>query len=369
MKKFLHHFLFVGYMLVIPFFYCRKQVDIMPATSMNHSHLPELSLRASVSSVALSSSNARNTAIRFEWGYYGAMPAEQIYYVLEFSTQSEQFVAPVELPIGNSLAAGFSVEEFNQMACKLIEPGDAGDLIIRVKYMRKLMFDQKVLSGDEIYYSDLLKVSVSTYREQITYEKPNYLAMPGNYQAWNPLLAPRLVSKPGLQEYEGYVYFPIDYPQFMLVRGNQWSDITFGHIAEYMFGVKGSPMSIFGGKGIYLVRASTNTNTWQYKKVVEVSVKGSAVAGNGKESLQMWADPTNQSKWTLTLDLVAGDCWFSINQDPDLLLGNTWPAIDHIPDYQGDGIHITRAGKYTLELDLSIPGNYMYHIHRVMLVN
>lgn len=366
MKKLPHHFLFLTCLFVIPFFYCRKQVDIMPNQQRYvQETLPELSLRSSISSIAMSQSNANHVGIRFEWEYYGPAPTDGVYYALQFSAIDDQFTLPIEVPIGNSQAAGFSVDEFNQIACKLIEPGDAGDIMVRVKYMRKALYDQKVENGEEIYYSDMLLVKVSTYRELITYEKPNYLALPGNYQAWNPLLAPRLVTAPGMKEYEGYVHFPNEYPQLLMVRGNQWSDITFGHIGDGMFGVQGTPLSIFGGQGVYLIRASTNNNRWEYRKINEVSVRGSAVMASAAQNMKMTPAASNPCTWALTLDLMEGEFWFQLNNDRDLAMGNAWPANDKIPDYNAEGIRITKAGRYTLELDLSIPGNYLYHLHRL----
>ena len=362
MKKLPHHFLLFTCMFVIPLFFCKKQIDF--AKVIAHNHLPSLSLRTSSSILGLFQANAKLSAVRFDWGFNNETVHDAIYYVLQFSILNDQFENPLEVPVGSSIAAGFTVEEFNQLMHKLIEPGDAGDVAVRIKYMRQVAYNQKVESGDEIYYSDQALLKVTTYRHIITYSNPDFLGMPGNYQSWDPLLAPRIVSKPGEKEYEGFIYFPIEYPQFLFVRGNQWSDFTFGHIGANKFGFKGTPLSIFGGKGAYMVQASANTNTWSYSKIKSWGIGGSAIQQGGKMDVTMNQDPSNRCIWSVNINLVVGDFVFRANNENILQFGNAWPAVDHIPDYNADAIRIIKAGNYTIELDLSIPGNYLYHLHR-----
>lgn len=349
-------------MFVVPLFFCKKQVDYVKEVA--HDHLPPLVLNISSSIIGLFQANATLTAIRFDWGYNSATVNDAIYYTLQFSLKDDQFENPVEVPLGSSLAASFSVGEFNQLMHKLIEPGDVGEVAARIKYMRQAAYNQKIVSGDEIYYSDQALIKVTTYRNIIAYQSPDYFTLPGNYQSWDPLIAPRIVSKPGEREYEGYIYFPNDYPQFLFVRGNQWSDFIFGHIGNNMFGIKGTPLSIFGGKGTYLVHASTNTNKWFYTKINSWGLTGSAVQNSAKMDVVMTQDPTNRCIWRFNVNLSEGELSFRANNDNNLRLGNEWPAIDHIPDYNAEPIRITRSGNYSIELDLSIAGNYLYHVHR-----
>lgn len=362
MRKLPQNFLLFTCMFVMPLFFCKKQVDFAEAVVNNH--LPSLSLNVSSSSIALFQANAKLNSVRFDWGYNGIMVNDAIFYTLQFSLLEDQFETPLEVPLGSSLAAGFSVEEFNQLMQKLIEPGDVGDVAARITYMRQVAYNQKVVSGEEIYYSDQVLLKVSTYRPIISYESPDYFTLPGNYQSWDPLLAPRIVSKPAEREYEGYVYFPIEYSQFLFVNGSKWSDFIFVHIGGNKFGIKGTSLSIFGGKGTYLITASTNTNTWSYIKIKSWGITGSAVQNGGKFDVEMTQDVNNSCTWTVNVNLVAGDLIFRANNDNAIKFGNEWPAIDHIPDYNAEAIHITKAGNYTIELDLSIAGNYLYHIHR-----
>ena len=361
MRKLPHNFLVIICLFVIPFFYCKKQVDF--ARVVAHDHLPSLSLKISSSTIALFQGNAKLNGVRLDWGFTGATVNDAVYYTIQFSLKDDQFNNPIEVAVGNSMAASFTVEEFNQLMHKLIEPGDAADVSVRIKYMRQVTYNQKIVDGDEIYYSDQGLIQLTTYRHIITYSKPDYLSIPGNYQSWDPLTAPRLVSKPGEKEYEGYVYFPIEYPQFLMIRGNQWYDFTFGHIGVNKFGFNGTPLSIFGGVGHYLIRASINTNTWSYTKIKTMGVTGTAVPGGNKFDVTMTPDPNNACIWRVNLNLIEGAFQFRANNDNNFLLGNSWPAVDHIPDYNADAIRISRVGNYTIELDLSIPGNYLYHLH------
>ncbi|MBL0881891.1 MAG: SusE domain-containing protein [Chitinophagaceae bacterium] len=362
MRKLPHQFLFFFCLFIIPFLNCKKQIDFTARAA--HDHLPQLSLRASSSKIVMYQSNAKLMAIRFDWGYLSQIPSDPIYYSMELSLKEDQFLDPIEIPLGSSLAAGFTVEEFNQLMHKIIKPGDTGDVIARIKYMRQTTYNNlKNLNGQEVSYSDPILFQVTTYRHVIQYDYPDYMTIPGNYQSWNPLLAPRLVSKPGEKEYEGYVNFPIEYPQFLFIRGNQWSDFTFGYIGSNKFGFQGTPLSIFGGKGFYLIRASMNTNTWSYAKIKSWVISGTALGGKLSNNLEMLPDPSNFCIWRINVNLMEGEFKFKANNQDEFILGNQWPAIDDIPDYNANGIKISKSGNYTIELDLSIPGNYLFHIH------
>jgi len=364
MRKLPHKFLFLSCLFVIPFFYCKKQIDFASVSSAAHQHLPQLSLRISSSKVVLYQSNAKMTAVRFDWGYLSQAPADAIYYILEFSLKEDQFASPIEISLGSSLAAAFTVEEFNQMMHKIIEPGDGTEVIARIKYMRQVVYSNlKDLNGEEIYYSDPVLLQVDTYRNIIQYDSPNFMTVPGNYQSWNPLLAPRLVSKPGEKEYEGFFYFPIEYPQFLFVRGTQWSDFTFGYIGGNKFGFNGTPLSIFGGKGFYIIRASLNTNTWSYEKIKSWGIFGSAIGGASPKDIQLVPESNNECIWRVNVNLIEGEFKFRANDQDRISFGNQWPATDHVPDYDAEGIRITKAGNYTIQLDLSMPGNYLFHVH------
>jgi hypothetical protein len=211
MRKLPHKFLFICCIVGLPFLYCKKQVDIANISTATHKHLPPLALRLSSSNIKLYQSNAKLIAIRFDWGFPNSTPQDAIYYTLQLSLKEDQFSLPIEIGLGSGLAAAFTVEEFNQLMHKLIQPGDPGDVIARIKYMQQDVYNSpKGINGEELYFSDPVLFNVLTYRNINEYSSPNFLTIPGNYQSWNPLLAPRLVSNPGEKEYEGYVYFPIE---------------------------------------------------------------------------------------------------------------------------------------------------------------
>ena len=81
------------------------------------------------------------------------------------------------------------------------------------------------------------------------------------------------------------------------------------------------------------------------------------------KDVEMTPDPSNECIWRINVNLIEGEFKFKANNQNNMVFGNRWPAIDHIPDYDADGISINKSGNYTIELDLSIPGNYLFHIH------
>jgi hypothetical protein len=361
MKKLPHNALLIVYLFVLPFFYCKKEVTFIPAAT--HTHLPKLDIELSSSTVDLYQANANFTALRINWKFEGnECLTVPVNYVLQIDLKNNQFANPIEVKLGSGMAMSYTVKELNDILQNVLEPGDKGEVIVRIKYGVSNASDSRETVGDEIYYSDMMLVKVSTYRNVVEYAYPNFMSLPGNYQSWDPLIAPRIVCDPLKRIYEGYVYFTNEYPQFLMVRGTKWTDITFGHIGDGMFGVKGSMLSIFGGKGVYLVRADANTNRWTYQKISSMGILGSAVPQMGKLDVEMLPDPQNPAIWSATLNLNAGELRFRANNSNDINFGDNWPAGDHIPDYGGDPIKITKAGTYTVMLDLSIPGNYLFRI-------
>lgn len=79
MRKLPHKFLFISCIVGLPFFYCKKQVDLAIDYTA-HKHIAPLALRVSSSTIALYQANAKLAAVRFDWGYPNSTPADAIYY-------------------------------------------------------------------------------------------------------------------------------------------------------------------------------------------------------------------------------------------------------------------------------------------------
>jgi hypothetical protein len=241
--------------------------------------------------------------------------------------------------------------------CRLLPPGYSGKIDLRVK---------AVLPGANSVpeYSLPVALDVTTYQHFITYQYPDFFRIPGNYQGWDPGIAPMIVSQQHDGQYEGFINFTNQYPQFLLVKGNTWNaNNTYYNIGSNKFGFNGSILSIFGGKGNYLFRANTNTNTFAYTKINSWDVHGSAVADSANQSTLLSDDETILS-WTINIQLGKGNFRLRANSNSQVSLGQGANTEFLTPDINGPDFVIDKPGNYTIQLNLASAGNYMCSILR-----
>lgn len=339
-------------LLFISFFFiaCTKQT-LCPGKDGNNGicnfHLSE-------SKVVLLQGNADRVAISFHWD--GAVNANTI-YTLEAAVGGSLFAEPFDIISTNQNVVGFLVKDFNTLMCKLLYAGNHGTVEFRIKMDH---LDTKEASQ----YSTPVALDVTTYLPYTDYDESKIFRVPGNYENWNVATAPKIISPAGNGEYEGYINFTIQYPQVLLLKGKDWDpNITYTYIGANKFGFGGSMMSIFGGAGVYLFKASTNTNTWSYTKINSWGVTGTAVPGNDQVDPVMQKNEDGLS-WTLTTNLVKGNFRIRANNTNTISFGHKACDDTGVPSYDGDNIEIKTPGSYTIKLQLQLAGNYAYSIQK-----
>lgn len=318
-------------------------------------------LTASQATLALTSTNAKDTVETFSWAPtdYGFSAA--IKYTLQIAKGGTNFAAAKEVSMGSNRAQKYAGADLNQMALLLgLAPGNAGNLDVRVK--------SSISDSISAVYTNTVTVAVTPYLVIINYPS---LWVPGDYQSWNPATAPKISSKTGNGIYEGYVYFPASSPSFKFkyTSDPDWNHTAYGWAGSTVSGsdVSGTFNTSGGdlfvpGAGYYVLKANTNTNTWSGKKTTWGIIGDAPVgANNWANDVNMTYDVTNQV-WTVTTNFVAGKFKFRANadwSDGTNNFGDT--GADLSLEYGGSDIAIT-AGSHTVTLDLHVPGNYTYTI-------
>jgi starch-binding outer membrane protein SusE/F len=320
-------------------------------------------LSVTPTTIVLQQSNAANPGVTVTWGEtkYGYSAA--VNYTLELSRGGTNFSTPTTTSInmGNLLSKSFTVGEFNAKMQDIIPYGSTQTVQVRVK--------SDIGSGVAPIYSNVVDMTVTSYRDLVNYEFPQALRVAGNFQGWSPSTGPKIVDKFATgttgSGYEGYINLTDANPEFKLVKGPDWSAGDFGSAGAGLLGNGGPNLTVSGGAGVYLIRANTVAMTWSAEKITTWGIIGSATPGDWGSSTPMTFNAADGT-WSITVNLLGGagkELKFRANNDWAINFGDNAPA-DNKPDYGGDNIKIASDGNYTITLDLGLAGNYAYTIRR-----
>lgn len=320
-------------------------------------------LTATQTTLVLLQANAANQAVTFNWAKAEFGYAAAVNYTLEITKGGTNFATATTTTInmGNLLTKAFTVGEFNAKMQDIIPNGSAQAVQVRVK--------SEVGASVAPIYSNILNMTVTSYRDIVNYEFPQALRVAGNFQGWSPGTAPKIVDKAASgttgSNYEGYINLNNASPEFKLVKGADWPAGDFGGTAGGVLTNGGSNLTVSGGAGVYLLKANTVAMTWSNTKINTWGIIGSATPLDWGASTPMTFNAVDGT-WTITVNLTGGagkELKFRANDDWAINFGDNAPA-DNKPDYGGDNIKIALDGNYTITLDLGIAGNYSYTIRR-----
>ena len=315
--------------------------------------------KISTSRVILLQGNETHSALAMSWEVIGESRNQQLIYTVEAALNGTGFADPIELNSCGQSNVFLNVKNFNSKVLGLINAGNTGVIALRVRA-------DNPASQQPPVYSEAVALEVTPYQPYKEYDGSQIIKIPGNFQDWKLISAPNIIAAGNTGEYEGYINFTNPYSQFLMVKGHQWNpNTTYSYIGANKFGFGGSMMSISGGAGIYLLKANTNTNTWAYTKINTWGLHGSAIydVNEGNKDKVMVFDQETQS-WSITTNLIKGDFIIRANNTNDINFGHNNADEAGVPRYNGESIHVTRAGKYTIKLSLMSAGNYAYGIQK-----
>lgn len=309
-------------------------------------------LAVSNSTLVLEQDNAADTVVVFSWDDVNYGFNDAISYSLQISKAGTDFAPATTTEIGLNTKSGrqaLTVKALNMELNKIIKSGEPTAVEVRLK------------ADAANIYSNVITMTVTSYRELIVYAFPAAINVAGNFQNWSPFTAPQIVSRNKDGNYEGFINFDNSSPKFKFVKGNDWSAGDFGSAGAGKLG-NGGPDLDLPSSGTYLIRVNTNDMSWSADKIDSWGLIGDAVPGTGWDSDQdMTFDPAANT-WSITLNLNAGAIKFRANNAWDINLGDK--GNDGKPELGGDNIPISEAGNYTITLDVSVGGNWVYTIKK-----
>lgn len=326
-------------------------------------------LTSTATTLVLDRANANNNAVTFTWtaATFGFDAA--ITYEMQISKGGTNFASSTTTPVPLSNTAftkTFKVSDFNKELLKIIAYGAATPVEVRVK--------ASVGASATPAYSNVINMTVTAYRDIILYSWPQAINIAGNYQGWNPGIAPQIVNtnnggytNPAGTKYEGYINFTDANPQFKMVKGDNWGAGDFGSAGPGMLGNGGPNLTLSNGAGIYRIRADISAMTWTNTKITTWGLIGSATPGGWGSDQDMVLDPATGT-WSITVNLVAGEMKFRANDDWGINFGDNPPQgstqPDGKPEYDGANIPVAAAGNYTIKLEIGVGGNYAYSVKK-----
>ncbi len=366
MRKWLNKIIIVG-SAAITFSSCEKDEV---KTVLNTGTAPSLS--ATPTTLVLLQANANSDAIKFTYTTNASFGFDAaVTYTLQISKGGTSFATASTTEVGLSktppLEKTFKVVDFNRELLKIINYGTATPVEVRVK--------ASVAAAAPAIYSNVITLTVTAYRDLITYAYPNALNIAGNFQGWSPGTAPQIVKQNngGYDGFEGYIVFNAATPEFKMVKGNDWPHGDHGaattNISNPLTG--GGTLTASGGSniklpsggagiaGYYRIRANTTDLTWSYDKINAWGLIGEFNNWSTSDPMTFNA---STGVWTITRDMPAGKFKFRANNDWAINFGDS--NSDFKPEYGAADIVISAAGNYTISLDLSAGGNYAYSLKK-----
>lgn len=306
-------------------------------------------LTASATTLALQSTDAAKDAVTFSWGAVDYGYPAAVTYTLQFDKKGNEFKAPIEVANANVLTKTFSVAEFNTMLINLgVTPGASGQIEARVK--------SDINPGVASVTSAVSTLTGTPYAVVIVYPA---LYVPGAYQGWAPDKAPKIVSVKSDKNYEGYVYFPDATTEFKVTDAPNWTSGIYGNQTGTNGSIASPGDNLFAtGAGYYLLKVDLNASKWSATKTTW-AVIGSATPKGWDADTPMTFDPATGT-WSTTLNLVKGVLKFRANGAWEINYGDD--KADGLPELNGADIAVPADGKYTVTLNLSTAGGYMYSV-------
>lgn len=215
-------------------------------------------LTSDKSSVTGTLATASTPSNNFNWTPSFIAYPDAVTYTLQYDSATKNFVAPIEIALGNALTKAMTQGDMNLTALNSgVKGGNTGKVEYRIKAVTAL---------GAIAYSNVVNVTIQSYQPIVRMYLPgSYQTATGNGTDWTPGDAPELIrdQRNGVFNdlYWIYIYLPAG-AQFKVSEGRAW-DIAYG-----TGGTAGTITSNNGGNfsvataGYY--RISVNRTTLKY---------------------------------------------------------------------------------------------------------
>lgn len=310
---------------------------------LNPGAAPTITSPSGGTAFVLDSATQQEVFSTFSWTEADFGYQAGVSYTLELDKAGNSFAAPITVGTINGLKLeGVTKGKINAILLAKDLPGEeVADVEFRV--VAKIGSDATL----PVLASPVVTLKITPYSENIVYPQ---LQVPGDYQGWKPEENKTIIfSARSDEKYEGYVNFPNATTQFKYTKGPSWTTNWGDDGANGSLDPNGANIAA-SGAGVYKLNVNLNDLTHTYVKT-DWGLIGSATPGGWDSDQNMSYDPAT-NKWSITLDLVAGDIKFRANDGWDINLGDT--GANKKMEYGGDNIAIAEAGNYTIELNLGV---------------
>ncbi len=329
---------------------CQKKIT---SASSADNNIQIQNFKLSVSSIVLYQDNENIPALNFSWDITGS--SLNCNYIIEAASYGTSFAQPIEIANTNSNSISINVKNANQALSELVPPGQTDMVELRLKVNNGV---------NSPVYSISQALRVTIYENFIEYNQLQFMHVPGNYQNWDIVNAPHIVSRNNNGEFEGYINFINPGPQFLLLKDKNWVPInTFTDIGGGKFGFNGKVFALSSGSGLYLLRANTNNNCWNYFKINSWGLNGSAINTVNNSDPEMIFDGST-STWKINTSLQKGEFRIRANNSDTISFGKSYASGYMIPDYNGSSFNIDQPGNYYIVLNLRFAGDYFCSVVR-----
>lgn len=329
-------------------------------------------IEVSKSEVVITENNQNDDILSVTWpavDYYIGAPVD---YAVQFTLPSDT-VGKAAWSKARTVKAGtdvytksFKSKDLNKWALAFgMEANVPGVLVVRVKsYVDRDAFSAPV----SIAFTPFVKEDEEPEPEPEPEPTMPSLWVPGDFQGWDPSVAPRIVDR-GTGIYEGYIYLPEGGTnQFKITAQAAWEPMAYGSqeagkLIEANY--EGDNISA-PGAGYFMLTANLTDMTYTVTKT-EWGIIGDATAGGWTTDTPMQYDPATKV-WTATLDMTtagsfkfrANNAWiidFGVDANGKMLYADH-PVLGYTPDL--NNLTVPETGNYTVTLDLHDPENYNY---------
>ncbi len=297
---------------------------------------PAIGSPANGTSIVLTEATAAESFPTFTWSAaeYGYDAA--VTYSVEMDVAGNNFADPLVVGTVNKTELTVNNEKINNLMLGLGLEGE-------VEHDMQFRISAKISPEVAVVYSNPITLKITPYTVVIVYPQ---LQVPGSYQGWAPDNNSTVIfSVRSDEKYEGYIFINADNSEFKYTKGPSWANNWGDNDADGTLDKDGAnikaPLA-----GVYKLNADLNALTHSFTRT-DWGLIGSATPNGWDSDQNMTYDPAT-NKWTITLDLVAGEIKFRANDDWGINLGDD--GANKSLEYGGANIAVPDPGNYTIEL-------------------
>ena len=298
-------------------------------------------LQASKSAVAVDKSMLDQNVITFTFNSPDYGYAAGVTNVIQLSTKADNFAEGKFREYAlepNAKTKSYNGADFNTMLLALnLSTASNTDIVVRLK--------STISDAIAPIYSNVIGLSVKPF------PLTAWLYVPGAYQGWEPSTADSLVSATGNGIYTGIIVFTEANQEFKITPKKNW-DNDYGDAGGGKLVAKGGNLKATTA-GPKLVTVNLNDMTYSIEDNKIWSIIGDATPGNWDSDTDMKTVNDGKNIWKVTTNLLADKYLkFRYAHDWGTNLGGSLTALTN----NGDNIHISTAGNYTITLTVNYDG-------------